>query len=273
MKPRRLFAICALALLCTTVRPPVASAQWTVFDPTNYANALLRLEELRRQYTQLVNTYAQVRNQYILLTRWNQIVPVPMSTRYRVPALPWRLATGTSVYGTSEGWLTGLNTGDPSGTGYRRATQPLDEYGGALGGLPADEAARIRTSYATAELTDAAIIGAIDAIGGVRTNALRLQEVLSDLEQDSLSSDPSMNTLIGVLNKINAANVVSLRATQATNQILTSLLEERLVDAKRRRDADVAGINDHIAFASQARDLYRRTTARTTEVLTSFRLP
>ena len=52
-----------------------ASAQFAVFDPVNYANALLRYAELEQQYAQLVTTYQQIRTQYLLLRQQAQSVP------------------------------------------------------------------------------------------------------------------------------------------------------------------------------------------------------
>jgi len=82
-----------------------------------------------------------------------------------------------------------------------------------------------------------------------------------------------MNTLIATLNKINALAVLSARAGQSTNQVLVSLLEERLVEAKRQRDNDASVLNAHIAFAQQARDLYTHANAGTADAIARFRLP
>ena len=71
------------------------------------------------------------------------------------------------------------------------------------------------------------------------------------MEDDSLSTADDLNTLVAVLNKINAAGVLSLRTTQIhANQLLVSLLETQLVDAARRRDAEVAAINGAVLFSA-----------------------
>ena len=43
---------------------------------------------------------------------------------------------------------------------------------------------------------------------------------MSNLEQDSLSDDESLNSEVAVLNKINATNVLTLRSVQDTNKLL-----------------------------------------------------
>ena len=82
-----------------------------------------------------------------------------------------------------------------------------------------------------------------------------------------------MNTQVGVLNKINAANVTSARLAKDTNKLLVSLLEHQLLDATDRREAAVQAVDAHIAFLSDAPPLFAQTTAQTTEALTTFRIP
>ena len=46
--------------------------------------------------------------------------------------------------------------------------------------------------------------------------------------------------------------------TKDTNQILIAILETQLAGAKRTREADAIAINAHIAFETQARDLFQQ---------------
>jgi hypothetical protein len=82
-----------------------------------------------------------------------------------------------------------------------------------------------------------------------------------------------MNTVVGLLNKIGAAQVLIARGDQVTNQLLVSLLEERLVAGKRQRDIEAQALNSHVIFERQARDLYRNTTQGSAQAIASFRLP
>jgi len=248
-------------------------AQLAVFDPLNYAEAIEQLLQLQQQYTQLVQTYQQIRSQYQWMLRMAQRVPVDMVSRYRVPPLPWRTPGTTDVYGTSGGWVSGLNIGDTTGVGFRQATQTLREYGSGLAELPADEISRIKTHYGTVELYDSAAIHAIHGIGAVRQNGKQLLLNLANLEQDAFSTGDDQQTLIANLDKANALAALAARAQQATNQVLVSMLEERLVEGKRQRDAEVNGINAHIVFAQQARELYQNSSRGTAEAIASFRLP
>ncbi len=269
MVRRRLIA----ALLIIVLGASPALAQWVVFDPTNYIAAVERLLELQRHYTQLVQTYRQIRDEYEHLLRMARQVPVAMATRYKALAPAWRFSVATNTYGTAGGWTTTANTGDTAAEGYRLATQALRDYGAALFSLPPEEQARIRARYATVELADASTILGIQTVGRVRWRGPSMEATVHALEDDSFSSADSMNTEIAVLNKINAAGVLALRTAQSTNQLLVSLLEDRMIEAKRQREAEVAAINAHVVFVTRARPFLERVSAGTTDVVAGVIIP
>jgi hypothetical protein len=250
-----------------------AAAQLAVFDPVNYANAVSQLIQLQQQYTQLVLTYQQIRSQYEHMIRMARTIPVDMAARYRVPAVPWRITDSPDRYGTSGGWIAGLNYGDAIGNGYRRATQALVDAGASWTRVPQEAVARIHGVYGTVELSDAAAIQAIHGIGMVRQNARQLQQALLNIETDTLTNRDDMNTVVGLLNKLGAVQVLTARGDQVTNQLLVALLEERLVAGKRQRDIEAQALNSSVIFERQARELYRSTTQGTAQAIASFRLP
>lgn len=251
------------------------SAQFfaVVFDPTNYANALLRYAQLQQQYAQLVLTYEQIRAEYLHLVYQAQQVPVNMHLRYRGLPTPWQPFIASDTYGRTAGWTATANTGTAAATGYSLATQPLQVYGAALAQVSAEEAARVTVRFGGVELRDGIAVHALETLGRLRSHATTNEAALRDLEDDTFSDGPDMNTQIAVLNKINATGVRSARLAQDTNNLLVSVLEHQLVEATERRDAAVQGINAHVAFEAEARPLLQRTTARTTEALTTFRIP
>ena len=82
-----------------------------------------------------------------------------------------------------------------------------------------------------------------------------------------------MNTEIAVLNKINAANLMSIRSAQDTNKLLVALAEEQLIDAKRKRDAEAAAINDHIRFRTEGKAVMAEQVADASTAMRSWRMP
>jgi type IV secretion system protein TrbJ len=244
-----------------------------VFDPTNYAQAIKSLIQLEQQYAQLVQIYQQSRQQYEQLVWMSKTVPVNMRARYRAVVTPWANSTATNTYGTTSGWVTAINTGFGVDAGYSQSVQKLGAYGSAFGNIPSDQLDRVKTSYGTVELTDGANLQAIETIGRVRANAPALENTLQALEEDSLSSDPDMNTEVAVLNKINAASLIGLRNSEDTNKLLVSLAEQQIIAAKRTRDSEAQAINQHARFMTEGKAALTSQADGASAAMLAWRMP
>lgn len=271
---KRKIAFAALALGCCAA-PALAifGLGDIVFDPTNFEEAVQQLLQLEQQYAQLVQTYEMVRSQYQQMVWMAKEAPVDMAIRYRAISTPWRNSSPADTYGNTALWTTGINSGLSVEAGYDGATQPLNTYGEGLGNIPADQVGRVKTSYATVELTDGANRAAIQTLGELRAHAASVENAIQNLEEDSLSSSPEMNTEIAVLNKINAAGMIAIRNNQDTNKLLAALAEEQIIDAKRKRDAEAAAIDQHIQFVSQARQAMAAQAADASSAMLAWRMP
>ncbi len=263
--------VIVLALVLAAAAP--LGAQWVVFDPTNYESAVQRLIQLQMQYTQLVQTYQQIRAEYEHFVWMAQRLGAAVVARYRTLPMVWRSLVIPDRYGTLDLWTAGVNTGFGMADGYAQAVQPLGDYGASAGRLAVDQWARIKTRYGGVELLDAATTQGLETIGQLRSRAVAIMAATKALEDDTLSRADADNTQIAVLNKINAAGILSLRASHATNQLLLSLLEGQLIQATQRREAEAEAINAHIAFAQDAWTFASRFTDGTTDAIASFRLP
>ena len=242
-----------------------------VFDASNLANAIKRHFELVRQYEQLVIEYEQLVLEYEhFLWMAKQLPGLP---RHKLSFTPWRFSRSTNVYGTSGGWTSAINSGGSVVPGYRRATEPLRTFGAALASIPANQVERVKRDFATVELTDAANLHGMEVLGVQRAKARANEVAIQNLEGASLSTADRMNTEIAVLNKINAAGMMAIRASQDTNQLLVAVLEHQVAESKRRRDAEAANIADHIAFRANARMAAANGMVGTTMVLAAFQMP
>jgi hypothetical protein len=273
-KTKRTLVVCAL-LGVSLAGPAFAifGLGDIVFDPSVFEEAVQQLLQMQLQYGQLVQSNQMLRNQYNQMLWMARRVPVNMALRYRAPATLWELSSAGNTYGTTGGWVWGINTGLGGGAGYSAATQPLDNYGFALANIPADQLPRVKTNYATVELTDGANIAGMETIGRLRANAPAVETAIRGLEDDSLSLDPEMNTEIAVLNKINAADLITVRNTQDTNKLLVALAEEQIIDAKRKRDAEAQAIDNHIRFVSEGRAAMAAQAAGASEAMLAWRMP
>jgi hypothetical protein len=192
---------------------------------------------------------------------------------FRAIATPWFLSSATNTYGTTGGWISAINSGSNVLGGYQSATDPLPIYGAALGNIPSDQLSRIERHYGTIELADGATQEGIETIGTLRFNAPQVEIAIQNLEDVSLDSDPDYNTEIGVLNKINAANVIALRNGQDTNKLLTALAEQQLIDAKRQRDSEADAVNNHILFMANEQSLLSGQKAGASDAMMNFQMP
>jgi hypothetical protein len=244
-----------------------------VFDPSNYAESIQQLFQLQQQYAQLVQSYQMLRNQYQQLVWMAKQVPVNMATRYRALATPWQPSSARNTYGTNGAWIRGINTGQGVATGYSQATETLGTYGAAMVNIPADQLDRFKTNYATVELTDGINLSGMETIGRLRANSPAVESAIQGLEDDSLSADPDMNTEVAVLNKINAANLITVRTTQDTNKLLVALAEEQIIEAKRTRDAQAQAINDHIRFVAEGKAVMTAQAAGASQAMLDWRMP
>jgi hypothetical protein len=263
-----------LVVLVMTLAVGTASAQLggLVYDPTNYANAVLRYNQLVQQLLQLQQTYEEIVSQYNLALRMAQNLQ-NMPARYQAVFSQWKNGAALDTYGNTGAWVAATNTG-ALGDGYQLATTQLVPYGPAyLASMDPQELSRVQSQYASVELADGANLTAIGTIGAIRENALAIQNQMANLENDSLSADPNLNTEVSVLNKINAANMLTLRSIQDSNKLLTSLLEEQTIVTKQQREVTTNAIDADIQRQATLAGNLAKVTSTLTDSLETFRMP
>lgn len=268
-------AVCLLFVLFLV--PVVSNAQFggVVYDPTNYANAVLRYNQLLQQVVQLKKTYQQVLNQYNLAIQMSRNLQ-NMPARYRATFAQWRSFTSSDLYGNTARWVGAVNGAGPQSVrpAYQQAIIPLLTYNQAdLNAINPADVRNIRSVYASLQLSDGANISALTTVGSVRKNAQNVQQRIANLEQDSLSEDPALNSEVGVLNKINASNVLTLRTLQDSNNLRVAALEQQVLQAKQQRDQDAANINFAIQMRQQVRQNLSPFNNNLTQSIGSYRLP
>ena len=272
MKRKILICLLVLGLGVSTATAQLGSG--VVFDPTNFHNALLRyyqlqqhLVVLQQHLAQLQKTYSKITAQYNLAIQMAQFVK-NMPARYRALFSQWRNVTSLNTFGNTGSWINGINTG------YLKATTPLSQYDPyELSGMDASELGRVQSQYASIQLVDGANMNAMATIGSIRGTADNIQTQIANLEQDSFSGDSSLNSEVSVLNKINAAGVLTLRTVQDSNKLLASLLEQQTILAKQQRDATTNAINTDIGRQASMAGNIAQVTGSITDSLQNFRMP
>ena len=267
-----------LAALAMASAPSNANAQFgsgIVYDPTNFKNAVLRYRQLRMQLAQLQDTYNEIVNQHNLAVRMAKNIP-NMPTRYLASWSPWRFASSQDLYGNTTTWVNGVNSGVVVTVlnGYQKATNTLQTYAPALlSAMPSEDRQRALANAATVELADGAAQNAMETVGAIRANALATTNTISNIQNDSLSDDPNLNTEVSVLNKVNATNVLALQNAQDTNKLLVAVLEQQTILAKHLRDAEVSAANADIERRLNSFNFNQQLTAGIGANLNGYRLP
>ncbi len=273
MKKKVLVFVLVMGLAVGTASAQLGNG--IVYDPTNYHNALLRYYQLQQHLLQLQKSYAKITSQLNLAMQMATFVR-NMPARYRAVFSQWRNVTSLNTFGNTGSWISGINAGllPNISTGYQRSTTQLLPYtAGHISGMDASELERVQSRYASIELTDGANMNAMATIGSIRGNAESVQAQIANLEQDSFSADPNMNSEVSVLNKINAANVLTLRTVQDSNKLLASLLEQQTILAKQQREATTNAINADISRRANLSGNMSQVTSTLTDSLQNFRMP
>ena len=275
----KLRKILLIAMAMVVLVPAVSRAQiglgGIVYDPTNYANSVLRYNQLVQQLAQLRQTYQEVVNEYKLALQMSQYLE-NMPARYQAMFSHWRTFTSTDLYGNTGAWMGAVNGAGAQSVSpaYQQAVIPLLAYGQAnLATINPADARNLESVYASIELMDGANVSALTTVGNVRGNAQTVQQQIANIEQDSLSSDPGLNTEVSVLNKINATNVLTLRTLQDANNLRLSALEQQILQAKHQRDLDAANINFAIQMSQQITQNLASFNSDLGASLASYRLP
>jgi hypothetical protein len=271
---RKLSVVLLVLVLCAAT----ASAQLgsgIVYDPTNYQNAVLRYQQLQQHLIELQKSYAKITSQLNLAMQMATFIR-NMPARYRALFSQWRNVTSLNTFGNTGNWISGINSGllPTINTGYQKSTTQLLPYGaGQLSGMDASELERVQSQYASVELLDGANMNAMATIGSIRGTAQGVQTQIGNLEQDSFSSDSDLNSEVSVLNKINAAGMLTLRTVQDSNKLLASMLEVQTILAKQQRESTANTINADIQRQAGLSANMAQVTGTLTNSLQNFRMP
>jgi hypothetical protein len=254
---------------------PCAYAQFgsgIVFDPTQSGHAVVQIEHEEQSLaneaqqieqgqqiftntvkiaTTALQTYNTVKQQYDL---YHEMILAPqiLYSRFLSPQSDLMLMQQVSnTYGNSMGWLNASNTGTGATASYQQATVPRTP--GMLPGYGTASAAgqqQIAAQGATIDIGDSVMTTNLQALGTIRANQSVRQTDITNLENASQSQDPSQQTVMATLQRINQALLLQLRTQQDANQINADLALQQMVAQKQQQDAMKAGFQDAADFNS-----------------------
>ena len=174
-------------------------------------------------------------------------------------------------------WVSGMNSGilPTVLSGYQKASNTFSDLQPAscFRSMPASEVERVRSDAATIQLVDGAAQNAMQMIGTIRANALGTTNTIRNIQSDSFSSNPDLNTEVSVLNKVNATNVLALENAQDTNKLLVALLEQQTILAKQARDSATNITNADIGRRLNSVQFGQQLAGGIGQALNHYRLP
>lgn len=229
---------------------PIAHAQWTVFDPANYANALNEFHQLQQAYTTALQTRNQIIAAYNLAYQMSQM-PQNLAARYKSDFTQWTNLSAPNTYGNTSAWMNALNVGSSSSAlqAYTKAVVQAQPYpAGSYSSLDSTMQATVANQYATSELAQGTTTSTLATLGTIRSNSEVFSQKLANLESDTYSTDPNQQTQNALLGKINSATLLQIHSQQDTNQILAASVQQQLIAQKQQIDAQNRAINQSIYF-------------------------
>lgn len=230
----------ALALVAAAGFVSPAHAQFgsgIVFDPTQSAHAIQQIAQADQLFTTTVSTTRNVIAAYNLAQHMATL-PQTLYTSYtNLGRQQWTtLTTPANTYGNSLLWMNSASTGYSAASANQTASIPRTTQLTGYGSLSSSGQQAIAARGATVDLSDAVDASSLQTIGTIRANSAQLEADIARLESDSHSTDPSQQTEMATLQRINQALLIELRTEQETNQLLQAQALQQLIGQKVQQD-------------------------------------
>jgi hypothetical protein len=253
----------------------VAHAQFgsgVVYDPTQSAHAIVQIEHeeqsLANEAQQIENgqqiftntvkiattalqTYNTVQQQYNLY-RQMMLAPQMLYSRFLSPTTDLRMLEQISnTYGNSSGWLNSANTGNGAVVSYQQVSVPnTNNVVPGYGTTSIQGQQQIAAQGATVDINDAVLSNNLQMLGTIRANQAARQTDLANLEAATHTQDPSEQTVMAELQRINQALLLQLRTMQDANQVNANLALQQIVAQKQQQDSLKAGFQDAASYTN-----------------------
>ena len=286
--------ILAVVLLgFATLMQPAANAQFgsgIVFDPTQSGHAITQIEHEERSIanqaqqieqgqqiftntvkiaTTALQTYNTVMQQY-QLSRQMILAPRMLYARFLSPTSDLLLLRQVSnTYGNSMGWLNAANTGNGATAAYQQVSVP--NTSNTIPGYSTASMAgqlQIAAQGATVDLGDSVMSNNLQALGTIRANQAARQADITNLEAATQTQDPSQQTIMAELQRINQALLLQLRTLQDANQINANLALQQIISQKQQQDAMKSAFRDSAGYETYYNSNITTTSSGATNLLT-----
>jgi hypothetical protein len=290
-------------VVLTALLAPAAHAQFgsgIVYDPTQSAHAIQQLsqgeQELQHWATELQNWEQHLQKEEQIYTTayqtMNQVIaaynlayqmsrmPQNLEARYKSDFSKWTNISNSSLAssntsGIASAWLNALDLGNPTraASAYSGAVIQVQSYpSSSLSAMDSTTQAVVQNQYTSSEIGQANVTNLLSTLGTIRSDSQTFQQKLANLESDTYSTDPSQQTEVGVLGKINTATMLQIHSQQDANQILAAAAAQQALDAKEQLDERNRLINQAIYFQQNFSNVMQQTTGGISDAIQSISL-
>jgi hypothetical protein len=227
-------------------------------EEQSISNQIHQIEQGQQIFTNTVKiattalqAYNVAKQQYEL-THQMILAPRMLYARFLSPTSDLLLLQQISnTYGNSMGWLNSANTGKGAASAYQQVSVPntshmIPGYGTAsmAGQL------QIAAQGATVDISDSVMTNNLQVLGTIRANQTTRQTDIASLEAATQTQDPSQQTVMAELQRINQALLLQLRTLQDANQINANLALQQIVAQKQQQDAMKSAFRDSAGYES-----------------------
>jgi hypothetical protein len=229
--------IAAAGLLNTL--PARAQIGWSVtFDPTQAAHVVQQIAQAEKLYTTTIQTTQNVINGYNLAKRMASS-PQSLYTSYGSGLPTWLPMLPTqNTYGNTGAWLASVNkyTGQTTSAIQSASVARVAQLTG-YNQLDAQDRQAIAAQTATLDLNDSVNATNLQTVGSIRAADTQRTKDIANLEAASHSLDPSQQTELATLQRINQALLLMLRNQQDMSQLLQGQTLSDTLQGKEQQDA------------------------------------
>jgi hypothetical protein len=271
----RKIIVALLSMGLAGLLPPIAHAQFgsgIVFDPTQSGHAVVQIEHeeqsISNQMQQIENgqqifsntvkiastalqTYNQIVQQYNLYHEM-MVAPQMLYGRFLSPQTDLMMTQQiANHYGNGSGtsWVNSSNTGTAAASSIQLASLPpltVTIPTASIATFAGQQ--QLAAQGATVDLGDSVAATELQTIGTIKTNQTARQADITALENATNTADPSQETEMAVLQRINRALLLQLRTMQDANQINANAALEQMVTQKQQQDAMKSVFRDSAGY-------------------------
>jgi hypothetical protein len=173
------------------------------------------------------------------------LAPQSLYARYLSPSTYWvALNQAANTYGNSQPVIDTANTGASAQASYQSASVPRTGVLPQYATLSTAGQQQVAAQGATTDLSDSITESNLQTLGTMRANEMQREQDIENLESASQSLDPSEQTDMATMQRINQAMILQLRQQQDSNQLQQSVALQQIVAQKQQQDAMKAGSQD-----------------------------